>query len=53
MIDYALASESIIRTIIDFNTGVNITSTHMPQLLELENEINKMQTLFVKYNYGN
>jgi hypothetical protein len=37
VIDYTLASEGILRHILDFKIGVEVISTHMPLLIELDN----------------
>jgi hypothetical protein len=39
IIDYTLASEGILRHIVDFKIGVEVISTHMPLLTELDNTI--------------
>jgi hypothetical protein len=39
VIDYTLASEGLLKHIIDFRIGVEVISTHMPLVIELDNII--------------
>ena len=53
--DYVLASKGAINNIFYFKIRLDITITHKPQLLQLENKIEDINSnmLLVKYNYIN
>jgi hypothetical protein len=53
--DYVLVSEGAINNIFDFKIRLDISNTHKPQLLELENRIEDRNSnmLLVKHNYKN